>query len=192
KRNLCRDLRETLTTVVEAGESRRAQANLFEHMTSTQSQFSLAYDAAAQRAFVSYCQDALTMMGICGEALTLQIGMALHEALTNAVEHGNLELPSELREADDGSYEALREKRRQEPPYCDRRVYVEAFVSRSEARYVIRDEGHGFDPSLLPDPTDPENLLRSSGRGVLLMHAFMEDVTFNEKGNEVTLVKRRS
>ena len=55
----------------------------------------------------------------------------------------------------------------------------------------MRDEGSGFDPGALPDPLDPENLEKASGRGVLLMRAFMDDVRYNDAGNEVTLVLRR-
>jgi anti-sigma regulatory factor (Ser/Thr protein kinase) len=57
------------------------------------------------------------------------------------------------------------------------------------ARFVIRDEGPGFDPHKVPDPTDPENLERESGRGLLLMRSFMDSVAYNPTGNEVTLVK---
>ena len=59
-----------------------------------------------------------------------------------------------------------------------------------EAVFVVRDEGPGFDPNSLPDPTDPENLLKPSGRGIMLIRTFMDAVSFNEKGNEVTMVKR--
>ena len=64
---------------------------------------------------------------------------------------------------------------------------------RNRARgvtYAIRDEGPGFDPSTLPDPTDPANLERVSGRGLLLIHAFMDEVRHNPTGNEITMVKR--
>jgi anti-sigma regulatory factor (Ser/Thr protein kinase) len=53
----------------------------------------------------------------------------------------------------------------------------------------IADEGPGFDPSKLPDPTDPENLLRPHGRGVMMMKLFLDDVQYNDQGNKVTLVK---
>ncbi|MGE0608143.1 MAG: ATP-binding protein, partial [Pirellulales bacterium] len=49
----------------------------------------------------------------------------------------------------------------------------------------------GFDPSKLPDPTDPANLEKASGRGLLLMRSFMDEVTYNATGNQITLVKRR-
>ena len=77
--------------------------------------------------------------------------------------------------------------------YADRirRIHVLVTLSPSEARFVIRDEGPGFDPESVPDPTDPANLERESGRGLLLMRTFMDEVRFNQAGNEVTLIKRR-
>jgi len=56
---------------------------------------------------------------------------------------------------------------------------------------VIADEGPGFDPKSLPDPRDSESLESVSGRGVMLMRLFMDEVTYNESGNSVTLVKRK-
>ena len=60
------------------------------------------------------------------------------------------------------------------------------------ARFEIRDEGPGFDPASIPNPTDPEYLERPSGRGMLLMRSFMDELTYNEAGNHVTLVKNVS
>jgi anti-sigma regulatory factor (Ser/Thr protein kinase) len=57
---------------------------------------------------------------------------------------------------------------------------------------TICDEGPGFDPSSLPDPTDPENIGKISGRGLLLIRTFMDDVKFNDSGNEITLFKRKA
>jgi anti-sigma regulatory factor (Ser/Thr protein kinase) len=118
--------------------------------------------------------------------------VALEEALANALYHGNLEVSSSLREDDDRAYYALVEQRVRESPYRDRRIHVEAKLSREQAVFVIRDEGCGFDPALLPDPTDPANLEKSSGRGVLLMRTFMDEVCYNNVGNQVTLCKRRN
>lgn len=56
---------------------------------------------------------------------------------------------------------------------------------------MIRDEGPGFDSTSLPDPTDPVNLEKVSGRGLLLIRTFMDEVRHNPKGNEIVLVKRR-
>ena len=69
-------------------------------------------------------------------------------------------------------------------------MHVLARESHREAVYVIRDEGPGFDPTGLPDPTDPSNLERVSGRGLLLIRTFMDEVHHNKAGNEITMVKR--
>ena len=116
--------------------------------------------------------------------------IALHEALVNAIQHGNLELSSDLRQEDERAFQDLGEQRRRQPPYKDRRVRVRATLSRSEAVYVIEDEGPGFDPSTLPDPTDPANLERVGGRGLMLIRTFMDEVEHNQTGNRITLRKR--
>jgi anti-sigma regulatory factor (Ser/Thr protein kinase) len=66
---------------------------------------------------------------------------------------------------------------------------IDIALTSESAQFKIRDEGPGFDPQTLPDPTDPEYLERPSGRGVLLMKSFMDKVTYNDSGNEVTMTK---
>ena len=55
---------------------------------------------------------------------------------------------------------------------------------------MVRDDGRGFDPSKLPDPTDPANLQKCCGRGLFLIRTFMDEVRFNDTGNEITMIKR--
>jgi nitrogen fixation/metabolism regulation signal transduction histidine kinase len=136
-------------------------------------------------------------MKICDETDRIRIGVALEEALLNALYHGNLELDSEaLREARTGMVNGAGtnpiEERRAKAPYADRKIRVRVAVSSDEALFSIRDEGPGFNPSDVPDCTEPENLERDCGRGLLLMRTFMDDVQYNPKGNEVTLVKRKA
>jgi anti-sigma regulatory factor (Ser/Thr protein kinase) len=68
---------------------------------------------------------------------------------------------------------------------------VTARFTHDQAIYIVRDEGPGFDPTKLPDPTDPANLEKTTGRGLLLIRTFMDDVTFNATGNEITVIKKR-
>ena len=124
------------------------------------------------------------------EADRLRVGTALAEALANATDHGNLALDSMLREEDPAAYRRTGDERAAEEPYRRRKVHVRMHITQEEATFIIRDEGAGFDPNDLPDPTSPENLTRASGRGILLIRTFMDDVSFNEKGNEITMVKR--
>ena len=121
----------------------------------------------------------------------MRIGVALREAVVNAIYHGNLELTSQLREDDESAFDRLAEQRLAEGVFAGRRVHVTARETRNDVTYVIRDEGRGFDPTTLPDPTDPANLERSTGRGLLLIRTFMDEVHHNAVGNEITLVKRR-
>jgi CheY-like chemotaxis protein len=126
----------------------------------------------------------------------MQLVAAFEQAFLNAVYHGNLEityddLVRERQRASEEGYVPLLQQRRTQPPYCERRVFVEVDVSRDQARLVVRDEGAGFDVSAIPDPTNPEELVREGGHGLLLMQAFTDELRFNDIGNEATLVKRR-
>ena len=70
-------------------------------------------------------------------------------------------------------------------------MHVTALLSTTEAVYMIRDEGGGFDVAGVPDPTDPVNLEKATGRGLLLIRTFMDHVSHNQAGNQITLIKRR-
>jgi len=87
---------------------------------------------------------------------------------------------------------SLVEQRCSEPPYRDRKIFVDVRITEEEARFVVRDEGPGFDVKAVPDPSSPGALEAEQGRGLSLMRTFMDDVVFNDTGNEVTMVKRRS
>lgn len=91
--------------------------------------------------------------------------VALDEAFVNAIKHGN-------------KFDARK------------LVRINAEVSPSEARFTIEDEGDGFDVNNIPDPLDPDNLFKTSGRGVLFIYNIMDEVRYNERGNRLTMVKR--
>jgi anti-sigma regulatory factor (Ser/Thr protein kinase) len=158
-------------------------------MTRSESVFVLGNDAELIGPLVNYLQQSLAAMGLCSEAETTRVGVALDEALINALHHGNLEVDSSLRRDNLEEYHRLLAERTQQPPYSERRIRVSAIYDRDRATFVVRDEGPGFDPESLPDPTDPANLARPHGRGVMLIRTFMDEVTYNSKGNEVTMVK---
>lgn len=96
------------------------------------------------------------------------IGMAIREAVNNAIKHGNRQDPS-------------------------KKVSVTFHYDVNELTVSVRDEGDGFDVRSVPDPLLPENLLRTSGRGVFYIRSFMDSVEFSDtsgKGTEVRMVKR--
>ncbi len=156
----------------------------------TESRFVLENDVTIITDLVSHLEASITQLKSVDETALIQVGVALREALVNAVYHGNLELSSKLREEEGNRYDELYALRRTELPYRVRRVHVTARQTPTEVVYVISDEGPGFDPSGLPDPTDPSQIEMVSGRGLLLIRTFMDEVTHNERGNEITMVKR--
>ncbi len=120
-----------------------------------------------------------------------RVTVALSEALDNALYHGNLDLCSDLRQGSGQSWREESRARRGALPYRDRRIRFQAAFDSQGAEFVIRDEGIGFDPALLSDCTQMQNLERCSGRGLFLMKMYMDEMRFNATGNEITLQKQR-
>ncbi len=167
KRSLAHDLVATVQNVLELSPGRPRVAAGPECLDRIETRFLLDSDISTIPVIVGHLESDLTRLNLCDETALIQVGVALREALVNAVYHGNLELSSELREIDGGRpYQELAETRRRELPFRLRRARVLARVTRTEVTYVIADEGPGFDPSVLPDPTDPAQLERVSGRGL--------------------------
>lgn len=114
---------------------------------------------------VEYVMQRCSTCSVQARRLRLNFRVGLTEALSNAMLYGNGMDPS-------------------------KRVRVEVTVGDREITARITDQGTGFDPAAVPDPTTPQNLTRSGGRGLFLMRKLLDDVTFNEAGNSVTLVLR--
>jgi CheY-like chemotaxis protein/anti-sigma regulatory factor (Ser/Thr protein kinase) len=191
KKSLARDLAETVDTVMSAAQTTRNLQRILDSLTTLETQFVLENDVSLVPPLVSYLEEGVARVRLCEPSGLVLLGVALHEALTNAIFHGNLELDSEMRENDEKRYYQLGKERVVTPPYMDRRVHVTAKMSRNEAVFIVRDEGPGFDPTTLPSPTDPSNLGKVSGRGLLLIQTFMDHVEHNASGNQITMVKRR-
>jgi hypothetical protein len=155
-----------------------------------ESYFSIENDPELIGALVDLLVQELAGMSVGDEAVRSRIGVALQEALSNALYHGNLEVSSDLRQYDECHFYALATERRSLVPYRQRRVHVHATIDRDSATFVIRDEGPGFDVSRLDQSIDSEDVMRIGGRGLLLIRTFMDEVRYNATGNEITLVKR--
>ena len=192
KQLLADRLLPTLSKLLAARGRADLQPRLLGCITETSCLFLLENDLSLIGPLIGYLQENLAQIGLLDPAQRMRIGLAVEEALTNAILHGNLELSSQLKDLDEQAFQRLLAQRRQTPPYCLRKVVLEVTLTTEEARFVITDEGPGFDRQALPDPLDPANLEKCSGRGILLMRTFMDDVRYNDKGNQVTLVKRFS
>lgn len=191
KHLLTRDLVSTVSSVLTLAARDKSEARLLSGMIRKHATFEIPNDSTLIPQAVAYVQNVLDGFHLCDDRDRVRIGVAVEEALVNAMVHGNLGVSSELRERGDDSFSRLCDERRSQAPYCDRKITLDLQAHTDELTLVIRDEGDGFDVEALPDPTDVENLGRCSGRGILLMRTFLDEVRFNETGNEVTMVKRR-
>jgi CheY-like chemotaxis protein len=190
KRYVTRDLGDAVETVLRHSQPNPVQL-VYTHMKAAAYHFVLPSDLSAIFPVVDFLQGHLRRLGLCDLLGELRVGMALREALVNAVIHGTFEIPSDLRNKDAEGYQLLLSERRNQSLYQDRQVHVTAHESPKQVTYKVRDEGPGFNTSALPDPTDPENMRKATGRGLFLIRTFVDEVKFNDAGNEITMVKRK-
>jgi serine/threonine-protein kinase RsbW len=124
----------------------------------------LPSDLTLMTAVLEYLLDRVGRLGLIKPEQS-NLFVALDEAFVNAVKHGNRNDPSKL-------------------------LRVTAELSVHEAIFTVEDEGEGFDVQDIPDPRDPANLFKSSGRGVLLIYNIMDEVEYSEHGTRLKMVKR--
>jgi serine/threonine-protein kinase RsbW len=127
-------------------------------------EFELPSDLTLMNGILEYLLGRVSKLGIVVPENS-NLFIALDEAFVNAVRHGNKNDPTKL-------------------------LKVTAELSPREACFTVEDEGEGFDVGAIPDPCDPDNLFKTSGRGVLLIHNIMDEVEYNAQGNRVKMVKR--
>ncbi len=197
KRDLSTKMLDTVMQVIDVARADRGHKELTARFLNCRLTLELDNDPALIVPLVNRLQQMLRDMGICDANETTHVGIALEEALLNALFHGNLEIPADaihqvLSEHSQHKTSAYVDNRRAQPPYRDRRIYVEADVSRAAARFVIRDEGRGFPPPRRLQAHQPVCLEKETGRGIVLISRFMDEVSYNDTGNEVTMVKRKA
>ena len=128
--------------------------------------FTIPSDLAASRDVHKAIMDRVESFNY-GEQSSFAIRLALEEGLMNAIKHGNKLDPNKT-------------------------VHVEAKVTAKSTQITIEDQGKGFDRGDVPDPCASENLLKCSGRGILLMEAYMDKVQYTRGGRRVKLIKKNA
>jgi serine/threonine-protein kinase RsbW len=126
--------------------------------------FTIPSDFSAGREVQAKILDDVQRHGYGNES-TFAIKLALEEVLINAIKHGNKFDPA-------------------------KKVHVECTITPKQAEIIIEDEGAGFEREEVPDPTLNENLTKCSGRGILLIEAYMDNVEYSNRGRRVRLVKK--
>ena len=180
-------LGETVRQVLDAASAEKDYQRLIATADEMRFRFKLNNDLSLIRPLISMIQQMALGMSVLSNEDTTRLGIALDEAIVNAICHGNLELSQ-----DEMSYVRRHlhakcpidvvEQRRMLAPYDSRCVYVASLITREGVKVSVRDDGKGF----ALGSVDQEQL----GRGVTLIQNLVDKATFNEAGNEITLLKR--
>lgn len=189
KVDLADELLATVSQILSMADSDQRYKKLIGCSRKTEFEFDLENDPGLIDPFVDLIQQVVSSMNLLDSAERVRLGVALEHAVANAMFRGNMEIQRNEANILDRH---LVETRMNESPWRDRRVYVNALVTRDLAQFVIRDEGPGFDSSLIPESGDPESFRDGVGRGLVLIKTFMDEVIFNDSGNQITLIKRRN
>jgi len=142
---------------------------------------------------VAHLTDRLVPMGLAKPTNVDVIGMAFHEALVNALEHGCLELDSSLKGdlfAVQDAFAATLQERLADPSYADRSIDVAMHITPARFEVTITDDGPGFDTRTVSRFSEA-SLAQQCGRGLAMIQLVMDEVSHNAKGNQIRLVLNR-
>lgn len=175
--------------------NREADYDIYSSIVEEARTFELATDFSIVSTFMSEIMHIISRFARIDKKTTLTIRLSLYEMLVNAMEHGNLEINYDMKKnllEEVMDYQRYLTDRANEAPFKDRKVRVSYKFDTKSISFTITDEGKGFDVRKVPNPHATENLERLNGRGIFISRVNMTSVTYNEKGNSVTLYKELS
>jgi CheY-like chemotaxis protein len=194
KSQLSERLVDAVDEVLAMAHANRDYARLLRFLDYSEAAFHLENDLALLDPLVDLVQQLLSAVDFCDATERFRIGVAFKEALMNACYHGNLEIGFQ-----EGSrtteyvpvdvVKQLIDRRRAESPYRERKIHVGWNIRRDRVRFVVRDEGPGFDVQAAWEGAALDAPDVVGGRGLVLMRAFMDQVDYNTRGTEVTMIK---
>lgn len=189
-----RDLVQSVFHLVDLHRDLRSADDGLRGLVNERRHFLFRSDELDVPSLLRHLTDRLVPMGFASLSNLDVIAMAFHEALVNALEHGNLELESHLKSdlfVPEDPYARLRSERMAAPEYASRLIEVRLAMDTERFEVEISDEGPGFDASRL-SPLPPESeMAPHCGRGLPLILLVMDEVHFNDKGNQIRMVLRR-
>ncbi len=190
------DVRKVVEKVLRYRLSSQKREKLFSFTGSMNINFEIPTSQIDAGVVSEYLAKFLLNSGFCPQDDFHQLYVALMETLINAIEHGNLELPSSIKGNDFNKlmrFEELREKRLNDPRYGERKIKVSFLYHPRRFSLTISDEGPGFDwkDYLNPQHQISQASTKPYGRGFMLIRHVVDEVYFNEQGNAITLVKTK-
>ena len=188
-------LEDTITDVLGVMRTDRNFSRLIECLCKNDYVFELSNDASLVSPVANLLIQVTAGMQLFPSMENVRLAIAIEQALNNAMFRGNLELSvdefSPTRDIEfDGVDPEVVVQRRASPKYALRTVFLSAYIDRSGVEIIIRDQGIGFDTSIVPQPQSRGTVDSEKSRGLLLMVTHMDEVVFNDVGNEVRMKKR--
>lgn len=192
KSQLTERLLDTVEQVLGVRDADHKDVRIVDITTNMRYRFTLENDPSLIFPLIDRVQAGMIGMNLCSPAQRLHCGIALEEALINAMCHGNLEIPkhrmAEVRHLlHENKPSELIEDRRRKAPFNQREIQVAADFTRNRAQFVVADQGEGFDFDAYLPSAPAENLDESTSRGLVLIQAFMDEVIFNPAGTEMRM-----
>jgi len=188
KTDLANSLYETVMYVLSLSQSQSRNMKLMSCVKKSDFEFVLENDIELIDPLIDMIQEIVASLEIFDQRCQVQMGVALENALTNAMFRGNLAMSREDFPVLSRNAIAVRAK---EDAYCDRRVHFQLQITPEKAEFSIRDQGNGFNTDELPDASNPDSFRDGIGRGLVLIQAFMDDVNFSDSGRVIEMSKNR-
>jgi hypothetical protein len=192
------EIKRVLSLMKERAGTAEAERSVFAGLRGLTERF--AWKTSEVRVSAS-CRHFARLMRHAGyyatDAEEAEAALALEESLVNSMEHGNLELSSSLRSSEtlgEDRYEQMRAERLMDPRYGGREVRISVEIEPGQAMVSIEDQGPGFDVArarAAAAEQSREKIMDASGKGLALIRRSFSEVRYNERGNVISLVKRR-
>ena len=181
---------DTAQDVLSLSQSDQSYERLMGCLGGSEFHFELENDPNLVGPLVDLLQQIVTGMSLCDPTGGFRLGIAVREAVMNAIYHGNLELTPE-QYANKEERERIATERLSDDSFAAKKIHVDALLNEESAVFIVRDAGTGFPAVEALAAANVDSNGSTTGRGLVLMQSFCDSVTYNETGNEVTLKAMR-
>lgn len=184
-----KSVEEALEKIENAIAAERESLFAIQHIHQQNLDMAFSSNLAHIRSVISYFNRHTSDICASFELDGNKLAICLQESLSNAIIHGNFGIDSSLKEQDWGAFDDLIKARQENPDFGNKQVRISFSHGPGQLKFAVSDEGNGFDPASLPDPTRPESWMKLSGRGILFIRSYMDEVRWNPVGNMITMIK---
>ena len=189
------DVIETIEKTFRKMAEEADQREIIKYINSEDIRIEIPNDFEYVNIVINYIFSHLRARWLVSDEDLHDVKVCLYEALSNAFEHGNLGISGteklKMLEQNQQTWKDFLLKRLSDADVSGRCIFVTLVITGDLMQVAIQDQGEGFDYAKRTGEVDPEELFRSSGRGLLLIQSLMDEVSFNEKGNEIRMTKKR-